>query len=109
MRVRLAARPSDTRALMREALARGGAGALRLVLPAAGLVLADVPESALDALFSAAERAGWLLFVESAGPETKARLDVFGPPSAALPLMRELKRRFDPDGVLAPGRFVGGI
>jgi glycolate oxidase FAD binding subunit len=29
--------------------------------------------------------------------------------SDALPLMREIKRRFDPNRVLSPGRFVGGI
>jgi glycolate oxidase FAD binding subunit len=29
--------------------------------------------------------------------------------SDALPLMREIKRRFDPNGILSPGRFVGGI
>jgi glycolate oxidase FAD binding subunit len=35
--------------------------------------------------------------------------DVWGCQSDALPLMREIKRRFDPNRVLSPGRFVGGI
>jgi len=35
--------------------------------------------------------------------------DVWGPLPASFALMRELKRRFDPDSVLAPGRFVGGL
>jgi glycolate oxidase FAD binding subunit len=30
-------------------------------------------------------------------------------PSDTLPLMRELKRRFDPNCILNPGRFLGGI
>ena len=30
-------------------------------------------------------------------------------PSDTLPLMRELKQRFDPNRILNPGRFVGGI
>jgi FAD/FMN-containing dehydrogenase len=34
---------------------------------------------------------------------------VFGDPPEALPLMRTLKQRFDPAGVLNPGRFVGRI
>lgn len=36
-------------------------------------------------------------------------LDVWGCESNALPLMREIKRRFDPNCILNPGRFVGGI
>ncbi len=35
--------------------------------------------------------------------------DMWGPNSGALPLMREIKRRFDPGRTLNPGRFVGGI
>lgn len=36
-------------------------------------------------------------------------VDVWGPQSDALPLMREIKRRFDPGRILNPGRFVGNI
>jgi glycolate oxidase FAD binding subunit len=36
-------------------------------------------------------------------------LDAWGASPATLPTMRALKARFDPEGVLAPGRFVGGI
>jgi glycolate oxidase FAD binding subunit len=43
-------------------------------------------------------------------PETlRGRLDVWGCDSNALPLMREIKRRFDPKRILNPGRFVGNI
>jgi glycolate oxidase FAD binding subunit len=35
--------------------------------------------------------------------------DVWGCDSNALPLMREIKRRFDPNRILNPGRFVGNI
>ena len=38
----------------------------------------------------------------------KAGVDVWGP-VRGLELMRAVKDRFDPAGVLAPGRFVGGI
>jgi glycolate dehydrogenase FAD-binding subunit len=39
----------------------------------------------------------------------KRGLDVWGPSSDAQPLMVRVKQRFDPDGTLNPGRFVGGI
>jgi glycolate oxidase FAD binding subunit len=41
--------------------------------------------------------------------EVKRRIDAWGPVGDALPLMRKVKERFDPAGVLNPGRFVGGI
>ena len=43
---------------------------------------------------------------QPAGPEP---LEAWGDGGDALPLMREIKRRFDPNGTLNPGRFVGGI
>jgi glycolate oxidase FAD binding subunit len=36
-------------------------------------------------------------------------VDCWGTLPDSLPLMRELKRRFDPEGILNPGRFLGGI
>ena len=39
----------------------------------------------------------------------RAAIDVWGPPPAAFSIMQALKERFDPEGRLAPGRFVGGI
>ncbi len=36
-------------------------------------------------------------------------LDAWGCESNALPLMKEIKRRFDPNRILNPGRFVGNI
>ena len=41
--------------------------------------------------------------------ELRASLDVWGCTADTLPLMREIKRRFDPRRILNPGRFVGGI
>lgn len=37
------------------------------------------------------------------------RIEAWGNPGDALPLMRALKREFDPQGTLNPGVFVGGI
>ena len=39
----------------------------------------------------------------------RGKLDIWGMDSGSLPLMREIKRRFDPGRTLNPGRFVGNI
>lgn len=39
----------------------------------------------------------------------KRGLDVWGPAGDAQPVMVRIKQRFDPDGTLSPGRFLGGI
>ena len=39
----------------------------------------------------------------------KRGLDVWGPAADAQPVMVRIKQRFDPDGTLSPGRFLGGI
>lgn len=44
-----------------------------------------------------------------ASPELKAAVDVWGPVGNGLPLMRRVKQQFDPERMLSPGRFVGGI
>jgi glycolate oxidase FAD binding subunit len=95
------------------------AGARVLAYPGLGLVyaifaanVADAPEAALAAFGAAArisrEASGELL-CEEAPPAAKLGRDVFGETVSQLPLARALKARFDPDGVLSPGRFVGGV
>lgn len=59
------------------------------------------------AALAAAHRGHAVMF--SAPHQVKKGLDVWGPPPPSLSLMRGLKQRFDPQGLLNPGRFVGGI
>lgn len=83
-----------------------GAGAFYLGLPA------GTPSHQLAALLqelrSAASQAEGYVTVLRAPGRCKAGLDLWGP-VPGLELMRRVKARFDPAGLLAPGRFVGGI
>jgi glycolate oxidase FAD binding subunit len=42
-------------------------------------------------------------------PSCKQGVDVWGSLPPGFSLMREIKRQFDPKGILNPGRFLGGI
>lgn len=54
-------------------------------------------------------RRGGSVVVRDAPPAVKRRLDVWGPAGDYLGLTRRVKDKFDPGGILNPGRFVGGI
>jgi glycolate oxidase FAD binding subunit len=57
-----------------------------------------------------AKRYGGTATVVGCHPDLKQRIDVFGDvPPKTLELMRRIKRQFDPNGILSPGRFVGRI
>jgi glycolate oxidase FAD binding subunit len=64
---------------------------------------------AIKRLRAFAQEAEGSLVVLEAPPGIKSKVDVWGSVGNALPLMRGLKEQFDPDRVLNPGRFVGGI
>jgi len=52
---------------------------------------------------------GGYAMVEGAPPELKEKLDVWGGLPPAFSLLKALKARFDPEGILNPGRFIGGL
>ena len=54
------------------------------------------------------EQGGFLTVLESPA-SLKQQLDPWGYTGNALEIMRKLKQQFDPDQILSPGRFVGGI
>jgi glycolate oxidase FAD binding subunit len=69
----------------------------------------DTIAETVEALRSIVARSGGSVVIAAAPDELKPRLDIWGPITDAFPLMRRLKEQFDPQGIMSPGRFVGGL
>jgi glycolate oxidase FAD binding subunit len=87
---------------------RGSAGVGALFVGFAGDEAAGPLAAFLSGVRAGCARRGGSATVLRAPAPVKASLDVWGP-VPGLDLMRRVKRQFDPDGRLAPGRFVGGL
>ena len=87
-----------------DAHTRGSAGVGTLYVS----VGTDRAVDLITALRAAAPRFGGAVVVLDAPAEVKEQVDVWGP-VRGLDLMRRVKDQFDPNRVLSPGRFVGGI
>jgi glycolate oxidase FAD binding subunit len=100
-----------TRAGLRVAV-RGslGVGVLHAALAGTGGEAPDAGAVAtwVEEVRREAARQDGSLVVLRAPREVRGAVDCWGP-VAGLSLMRRVKERFDPDRLLAPGRFVGGI
>jgi glycolate dehydrogenase FAD-binding subunit len=81
------------------------------VTQATGIMTASLPSKASASVRQLREEVeaadGSLTVLEQAGPPENG-LDTWGTLPDSLPLMRALKRRFDPNGILNPGCFLGG-
>ena len=58
---------------------------------------------------ASASSLGGSAIVEICPPEAKELIDVWGPSPSAMEIMRRIKRQFDPEGILNPGRMIGGL
>ena len=47
--------------------------------------------------------------VQRCPPAVKAAMDVWGEDPAGIEVMRRMKRQYDPNGIMNPGRFVGRL
>ena len=92
-----------------------GGGEIEVVAQATGLMTAaisaapDVALALLDRLRARVSPSGGSVVALEAPAQSQGRIDVWGRSEGTLPLMREIKRRFDPNRVLNPGRFVGNL
>lgn len=83
--------------------AGSGLGVVRVAGPIAQL------QTLLPRLRSQTQQAGGFLTVLEAPISLKETLEVWGYTGSALPLMQQLKTQFDPEALLSPNRFVGGM
>ncbi len=89
--------------------------AIDIVAQATGLMTvalnpsADPPNRLIARLREMLVHSGGNLVLLKMPDSLREQIDVWGSDPDALPLMREIKRRFDPERILNPGRFVGGI
>jgi hypothetical protein len=89
-----------------------GVGLIKLCMQRSAIEADVVDASLLVALrelpqLVAAE--GGYAVIDSAPLHVKEQLEVWGPPPASFPLLKALKSTFDPERILSPGRFVGGL
>jgi FAD/FMN-containing dehydrogenase len=89
-----------------------GVGLVKLCIQRQGLEAGVIDASLLRALRELSRLVvadGGYAVVESAPPEVKTQLEVWGPPPSSFALLKALKSKFDPEGLLSPGRFIGGL
>ena len=86
-----------------------GSGILYFSMPVTSNTDFKVLANTLTQLRQSAMAARGNLIVETAPPELKQYIDVWGTVGDTLGLMKQVKERFDAGGVLNPGRFVSGI
>jgi glycolate oxidase FAD binding subunit len=88
---------------------------ISIVAQATGLMMVsmtsapEIAQAFLDHLRERLDPAGSSVVVLRAPDTLREKIDVWGPDCGALLLMREIKRRFDPNRILNPDRFVGNI
>jgi glycolate oxidase FAD binding subunit len=102
-----AEREAESEKMRLATLGQPGVGIIHILLPGASRAERLVP--LIGRLRLAAGTVGGILVAERCPVELKAGIDVWGAPGDDFEVMRKLKAAWDPKGVLAPGRYLGGI
>jgi glycolate oxidase FAD binding subunit len=97
------------RALPVRLLAHAGNGIIYIHFSHGVNAAAEKVLSLMDWLRILAKKLEGYVVVETIDSALKSRVDVWGHVGGAFPLMKKLKETLDPQGILNPGRFVGGI
>lgn len=100
---------ASIRGFSTQLLAHAGNGIIYGRLPRSGNTAQEKLLSFVDRLRILAKELASYVVIEAIDPELKDRVDVWGPVGSAFPLMKRLKETLDPQGMLNPGRFIGGI
>ena len=78
--------------------------------PDSGIVYSHIEDSeALPNRREAAALLGANVVLEQAPSVIKGEADIFGEVPGGFELMKKIKEKLDPRGILSPGRFVGRI
>jgi len=65
--------------------------------------------SFLEDLLQRSRKAGGNTVIQNAPTELKPKLKIWGETGSDFTAMKRLKNQLDPNGVMSPGRFVGGL
>lgn len=112
VRLRVGLPPANL-AAAHELIERALAGAsLRIAAADSGLLYLSTPSIDAETIDQLRRELGPLrgrLTVESAPAALKETVNIWGPAGPGARLMHNIKREFDPQGTLNPGRYVDGI
>jgi len=86
-----------------------GIGKINLLLAENGGQTASTAIDALNTLLDGCRRAGGNLVVQRAPARLKPKLNIWGAAGGDAAVTRRLKDHLDPNGIMCPGRFVGGL
>ena len=86
-----------------------GSGVLYLTIPVVSDTDFQLLANVLTQLRESAMARQGNLIIETAPSELKRHIDVWGAVGGTLSLMKQVKAKFDPDGLLNPGRFISSI